>query len=148
MQTVTVEAVVPHWQAADVYERLKDSDVYVEHAPEQVKSVVTEAVDEPGEAITHWEIFFRNGLLRWSERDYFDDEKCTIRFEQVSGDFDVFEGDWVVSTRDGDVLLTFTAHFDFGVPSLEAIIEPVAIRVLRQAMSRIIGKLFDGVVLA
>ncbi|WP_033442263.1 type II toxin-antitoxin system RatA family toxin [Saccharothrix sp. NRRL B-16314] len=148
MQTVTVEAVVPDWQAADVYERLKDSDVYVKYAPEQVKSVVTEAVDEPGEAITHWEIFFRNGLLRWSERDYFDDEKCTIRFEQVSGDFDVFEGDWVVSTRDGDVLLTFTAHFDFGVPSLEAIIEPVAIRVLRQAMSRIIGKLFDGVVLA
>lgn len=148
MQTVTVEAVVPDWQAADVYERLKDSDVYVKYAPEQVKSVVTEAVDEPGEAITHWEIFFRNGLLRWSERDYFDDEKCTIRFEQVSGDFDVFEGDWVVSTRDGDVLLTFTAHFDFGVPSLEAIIEPVAIRVLRQAMSRITGKLFDGVVLA
>jgi ribosome-associated toxin RatA of RatAB toxin-antitoxin module len=148
MQTVTVEAVVPDWQAADVYERLKDSDVYVKFAPEQVKSVVTEAVPEPGEAITHWEIFFRNGLLRWSERDYFDDEKCTIRFEQISGDFDVFEGDWVVSTRDGHVLLTFTAHFDFGVPSLEAIIEPVAIRVLRQAMGRIIGKLFDGVVLA
>ncbi|WP_158849445.1 type II toxin-antitoxin system RatA family toxin [Saccharothrix deserti] len=151
MQTVTIESVVTGWRPVDVYERLKDSDVYVKFAPEQVKSVVTEPVDEPDEAITHWEIYFRNGLLCWSERDYYDDEKCTVRFEQIAGDFDVFEGDWVVSARgpepDAEVLLTFTAHFDFGVPSLEAIIEPVAIRVLRQAMGRIIGKLFGGVIL-
>lgn len=148
MQTVTIESVVTGWTPADVYERLKDSDVYVKLAPEQVKSVVTEAVPEPDEAITHWEIYFRNGLLCWSERDHYDDEKCTIRFEQLDGDFDVFEGDWVVAAgSETDVLLTFTAHFDFGVPSLEAIIEPVAIRVLRQAMGRIIGKLFDGVIL-
>lgn len=151
MQTVTIESVVTGWRPKDVYERLKDSDVYVRWAPEQVKSVVTESVDEPDEAITHWEIYFRNGLLCWSERDHYDDEKCTVRFRQIDGDFDVFEGDWVVSSRgpepESEVLLTFTASFDFGVPSLEAIIEPVAVRVLRQAMGRIIGKLFGGVIL-
>lgn len=147
MQTVTVESVVTGWRPQDVYERLKNSDVYVQHAPEQVKSIVTEPVDEPGQAITHWEIFFRNGLLRWSERDYYDDDKTTLRFEQIDGDFDVFEGDWVISETDGrEVLLTFTATFDFGMPSLESIIDPVAVRVLRQAIGRIIGAVFGGVV--
>lgn len=152
MQTVTIESVVSGWRPVDVYQRLKDSEVYAKYAPEQVKSVLNEAVDEPNQAITHWEIYFRNGLLRWSERDYYDDENCTLRFEQLDGDFDVFEGDWVMSTTgsdaEPDVLLTFTATFDFGVPSLESIIEPVAIRVLRQAMSKIIGHLFGGVLAA
>ena len=150
MQTVRVESVVTGWKPADVYERLKDSDEYMRWAPEQVKTVVTEAVDEPCEAITHWEVYFRNGLLCWSERDRYDDEHCTVRFEQIDGDFEVFEGQWVIASRgpdpDSGVLLTFTADFDFGVPSLESIIDPVAIRVLRQAMGLIIGNLFGGTI--
>ena len=69
-------------------------------------------------------------------------------FQQTEGDFDLFEGDWVISQSQGDeVRLTFNATFDFGVPSLESIIDPVAIRVLRQAMSAIISKIFGGTIL-
>lgn len=147
MQTVTIESVVTGWRAEDVYERLKDPNVYVTCAPEQVKSVSNEEVPEPGQAITHWEIYFRNGILRWSERDFYDDPGTTLRFEQTEGDFELFRGDWVIERAGNDeVLLTFTASFDFGVPSLEAIIDPVAIRVLRTAMSRIIGQLFGGTI--
>jgi ribosome-associated toxin RatA of RatAB toxin-antitoxin module len=148
MQTVTIESVVRGWRPEDVYERLKDSDVYLKCAPQQVKSVVNETVDEPDQAITHWQIYFRNGLLRWSERDFYDDANTTLRFQQTEGDFDLFEGDWVISQSQGDeVRLTFNATFDFGVPSLESIIDPVAIRVLRQAMSAIISKIFGGTIL-
>jgi len=147
MQTVTIESVVSGWRPKDVYERLKDSDVYLRSAPQQVKSVTNEPVDEPDQAITHWEIYFRNGLLRWSERDFYDDANTTLSFQQTDGDFDFFEGDWVITQADGDeVLLTFNATFDFGVPSLESIIDPVAIRVLRQAMSAIITKIFGGTI--
>lgn len=147
MQTVTIESIIA-WRPEDVYERLKDSDVYLRSAPQQVKSVTNEPVAEPDQAITHWEIYFRNGLLRWSERDFYDDAHTTLRFQQIDGDFDFFEGDWVITQADSDeVLLTFTAAFDFGVPSLESIIDPVAIRVLRQAMSAIISKIFGGTIL-
>jgi hypothetical protein len=147
MQTVTIESVVTGWRAVDVYERLKDPNVYVECAPQQVKAVSIDEVPEPDQAITHWEIFFRNGVLSWSERDFYDDPGTTLRFEQTEGDFDVFHGDWVIEEAgDGEVLLTFKATFDFGVPSLEAIIDPVAIRVLRTAMSRIIGQMFGGTI--
>lgn len=147
MQTVTIESVVTGWRAEDVYEQLKDPNVYVRCAPEQVKSVYNEEVPEQGQAITHWEIYFRNGILRWSERDIYDDPRTTLRFDQTEGDFELFQGDWVIKRSGNDeVLLTFTATFDFGVPSLEAIIDPVAIRVLRAAMSRIIGQMFGGTI--
>ena len=147
MQTVTVESVVTGWAAQDVYERLKDPDVYVACAPEQVKSVVNEEVPEADQAVTHWEIYFRNGVLRWSERDTYDDPNTTLAFVQTEGDFESFHGTWVIeATGAEEVLLTFTATFDFGVPSLEAIIDPVAIRVLRAAMGRIIGQLFGGTI--
>lgn len=148
MQSVTVKSIVDGWEPASVYERLKDSDVYEKFAPDQVKSVTSEPVVDGGQSLTHWEIYFRNGLLCWSERDFYDDEKCILRFEQVEGDFDLFEGEWAVTQGPGSPsssLLVFTATFDFGVPSLEAIIDPVAIRVLRRAMGQIIGKLFGGI---
>lgn len=147
MQTVTIESDITGWQAGDVYERLKDPAVYLRCAPEQVKSITSEPSQAPGEAITRWEIYFRNGLLRWSERDLYDDANMTLRFRQIAGDFDIFEGDWVIAPSGSDaVTLTFTATFDFGVPSLESVIDPVAIRVLRRAMGRIIGSLYGGTI--
>ena len=49
--------------------------------------------------------------------------------EQITGDFDTFSGSWVL-TRDGDdTALHFEAEFDFGIPSLEGILDPIAERV-------------------
>ncbi|MGN2637871.1 SRPBCC family protein [Nocardia takedensis] len=147
MQAVEVRSAVSGWSRREVYERLKDGEVYVKYAPEQVKSVRTEAGPRPGSALTHWEIYFRNGVLCWSEEDVYDDDTCTITFTQIDGDFDVFEGAWRVDEVDGDLILTFTAEFDFGVPSMESIVNPVALRVLRHAMSQIVSKLFGGIMI-
>jgi ribosome-associated toxin RatA of RatAB toxin-antitoxin module len=144
MQAVEVRSAVSGWTRREVYERLKDGDVYVEYAPEQVKSVRTESGPDPRTALTHWEIYFRNGILCWSEEDFYDDDTCTITFAQIDGDFDVFEGAWRVDEDDGNLVLTFTANFDFGVPSMESIVNPVALRVLRHAMSEIVSKVFGG----
>lgn len=144
MQAVEVRSVVAGWTRQEVYERLKDGEVYVKYAPEQVKSVRTENGPDPRTALTHWEIYFRNGVLSWSEVDLYDDDAYTIRFTQIDGDFDIFEGAWRVDEDEDDLILTFTADFDFGVPSMESIVNPVALRVLRHAMSEIVSKLFGG----
>jgi len=147
MQTVQIRSAVRGWRRHDVYERLKDGDVYVRYAPEQVKSVSNRPAKHSDEMITTWEIYFRNGILSWTELDVYEDDNYIISFLQTEGDFDVFEGNWHVGGVDDDLLLTFTAIFDFGVPSMEAIVNPVAVRVLRHAMAEIIRKLFGGVVI-
>ncbi|MFF9482866.1 type II toxin-antitoxin system RatA family toxin [Streptomyces sp. NPDC014733] len=147
MKTVHVDQVVVGWDRLAVYEKLKDGESYKEHAPEHVKSVVLEATDDPDTMISHWELYFRNGLLEWSERDHYDKQQTILRFEQIDGDFDEFHGHWQVSpVSDTEVRVTFTATFDFGVPSVEAMIEPVAAKLLEESVARVITELFGPVV--
>ena len=55
----------------------------------------------------------------------------------------MFEGSWHVTGDGRELNLSFVANFDFGVPSMESIVNPVVVRVLRHAMSEIVSKLFD-----
>ncbi|WAP60218.1 type II toxin-antitoxin system RatA family toxin [Streptomyces sp. S465] len=149
MKTVHVDQMVVGWDRFAIYEKLKDGESYKQHAPEHVKSVLMESTDDPHTMLSHWELYFRNGLLEWSERDHYDEENTTLRFEQIDGDFDEFHGSWEVSpvpdpAGEPTVRVRFTATFDFGVPSVEAMIEPVAAKLLEESVSRIITELFSG----
>lgn len=148
MKTVHVDEVVVGWNRFAIYEKLKEGESYKQHAPEHVKSVVLESTDDPDTMISHWELYFRNGLLEWSERDHYDEASTTLRFEQIAGDFDEFHGSWEVSpmpdtTGESAVRVRFTATFDFGVPSVEAMIEPVAAKLLEESVRRVISELFS-----
>ncbi|WP_024806413.1 type II toxin-antitoxin system RatA family toxin [Nocardia sp. BMG51109] len=146
MKNVRIECLVKGYPRQEVYETLKDAEVYRRNAPDRVKHVETVASPDGRGAVTNWDVYFRNGLLSWSERDFYDDDNYLLTFEQIDGDFDTFEGSW--STREGDeageVRLLFEAAFDFGVPSLESIVAPVAVRVLTQTMSNIVLQVFPG----
>jgi Polyketide cyclase / dehydrase and lipid transport len=146
MRGVRIECLVRGVPRREVYETLKDTDVYRRNAQSRVKHVdVTPMADGSG-AITNWEVYFRNGLLTWSERDVYFDEDCVLKFEQLDGDFDQFRGSWTVldGAQSGEVRLLFAAFFDFGVPSLDPIVSPVAARVLTQTMSHIVLETFPG----
>ncbi|MFF0488552.1 SRPBCC family protein [Nocardia sp. NPDC004068] len=146
MKNVRIECLVKGYPRHEVYETLKDAEVYRRNAPDRVKHVETVPAPDGRGGITNWEVYFRNGLLSWSERDHYDDDNYLLTFEQIDGDFDTFEGSW--SAREGDeadeVRLLFEAVFDFGVPSLESIVAPVAVRVLTQTMSNIVLQVFPG----
>ncbi|ACU37503.1 SRPBCC family protein [Actinosynnema pretiosum subsp. pretiosum] len=143
MQTVRIEAHVPGGVATEVYETVVDFTRYPELV-ETVREVVAEPAAEDGSITSHWAVNFRNGVLRWTEVDTFDREALVSRFTQTTGDFDVFEGQWSVTQDGGDAFVVFHAEFDFGVPTLASIIDPVAIRVLTESMQDILLGLFDG----
>jgi ribosome-associated toxin RatA of RatAB toxin-antitoxin module len=145
MQTVHIQALVLGRTAAEVYETVVEFGRYPELV-ETVREVVTEPVAEDDSIISHWAVNFRNGILRWTEIDTFDRQNLISSFTQTTGDFDVFEGAWTISQVDGDSSVTFHAAFDFGVPTLASIIDPVAVRVLTESMREILLGLFDGAV--
>src|SRR5262249_41649324 len=87
---------------------------------------------------------FRNGILRWAERDQLDPIGRTITFAQTTGDFASFTGSWHVQPVGDDVTLAFTADFDLGMPSLAALIDPVAERTLCENLAVIIHGLFPS----
>ncbi len=113
--------------ARDAYQILSDFDRYPQHC-DAVQHAASETVD--GVRVSHWEVKFRSGLLRWSEADAFDPDALTITFRQLTGDVARFEGAWRCSTAGDGADVVFAAWLDMGVPSLADALEPIAARTL------------------
>ncbi|WP_369231286.1 type II toxin-antitoxin system RatA family toxin [Streptomyces sp. R21] len=124
------------------YARITDFARYPELSP-VVRSVMVRQLGGDEEH-SDWEVFFRNGILRWTEADRFDAGRRLITFRQLHGDFEEFTGSWSVR-QDGDgCLIDFAAEFDFGIPSLAGILDPVAERVLKETIAAVLAGLFDS----
>ena len=142
MRTVRLRLHVPHKPASDVYAALADFERY----PMLCEAVQSVAVTEVSENLTvsHWEVTFRAGLLRWTEEDTFDSGALTITFRQLDGDIAVFDGSWqcVDATQGSEVL--FSARLDMGIPSLADALEPIAARTLIDNIVSIVRGLVGG----
>jgi ribosome-associated toxin RatA of RatAB toxin-antitoxin module len=128
MPDVTIDAVVPAARAGDVYQRLCDFEAYTRYT-DAVREVKVVALDEDA-VEARWSVNFRNGVLCWTEHDTFDEATRTITFRQTDGDFDQFGGTWTVRQRADQVAVRFACSFDLGMPSLAAIIDPIACEAL------------------
>ena len=128
MRIVRLRLHVPHKPASDVYATLADFERYPELS-DAVRSVVVTEVSE-NLTVSHWEVTFRTGLLRWTEEDTFDPGALSITFRQLEGDAAVFDGSWqCVDAAQGSEIV-FAARLDMGIPSLADALEPIAVRTL------------------
>ena len=128
MRTVRLRLHVPDKPAIDVYETLADFERYPELS-DAVRSVAVTGVSE-NLTVSHWEVTFRAGLLRWTEEDTFDPGAQSITFRQLEGDAAVFDGSWqCVDAAQGSEIM-FSARLDMGIPSLADALEPIAVRTL------------------
>lgn len=125
-----------------VFDRIHDFARYPEFT-DVVRSVTVHQVS-PEEETSDWEVYFRNGILRWTEADRFDRDGLVISFEQIDGDFAEFSGTWRIGADGPDSLVDFSADFDFGIPSLAGILDPVAQRVFKETIARVVLGLFEG----
>ena len=92
-----------------------------------------------------WEVKFRDGLLKWHERDEFFPLERRIIFSQTKGDMETFNGSWEANpVEGGETLLTFNAILDLGLPQLAALLEPIAVQALRENICSIVNGLFNG----
>jgi ribosome-associated toxin RatA of RatAB toxin-antitoxin module len=140
MRHVEVHALVRGVDAETVFDTLADFNHYA-RLVDVVRSVELDRPDA-GQARSSWVVEFRNGLLRWTEDDWFRRDELRLDFTQVEGDFEEFSGGWVLEPTPGGVRTSLIADFDFGVPSLASIVEPVAERVLTEVTQLILLGLF------
>jgi ribosome-associated toxin RatA of RatAB toxin-antitoxin module len=91
-----------------------------------------------------WELNFRSGLLCWTEQEHFHRSAGRIEFEQVDGDFDTMSGVWQLAPRPGGCTVHFRADFDFGIASMETILDPIAERVIKETIARAVVGMFDS----
>ncbi|MGW2919147.1 type II toxin-antitoxin system RatA family toxin [Streptomyces angustmyceticus] len=129
---------------AEVLDALAGLSGFAAHAPDVRSVAVTPDPRHPGESVSRWEVHFRSGTLRWSERDRVDRENLRIDFVQEDGDFQHFEGSWRLREIPSGCEIRFTARFDFGVASLAQLLDPAAERVLKDNVARALTGWFTG----
>ena len=128
MRTLRLRLHVPDKPASEVYATLADFGRYPELC-DAVRSVVVTEVSE-NRTVSHWEVTFRAGLLRWTEEDTFDPGALSITFRQLEGDAAVFDGSWQCADAEQGSEIVFAARLDMGIPSLADALEPIAVRTL------------------
>lgn len=141
MRHVELKALVRGAKADEVFDAVIRWEKYPELAPHVNTVEVHATLPDPG-AASSWELHFRSGLLRWTEHDTFLRDRLEIRFEQSAGDFDSFTGVWSLVQEGADVSVRFDADFDFGIPSLEGILDPIAERVIKETVAWALTGLF------
>lgn len=140
MRTVSMSFVIDA-TAEEVYTMIADFNNYQEYADAVNKVVISNIGENSCE--TTWEVKFRDGLLRWSEKDLFFPDKNRIEFNQIKGDLAVFDGWWQVEASTVyDTQLNFVATLDLGLPQLEKLLEPIAEQGLRENIESIVKGLF------
>ncbi len=145
MRHVEIHGFVPEADAAGVFTTLADFNRYA-RLVDVVRSVDLHRAPASDVGYSDWVVEFRGGLLSWREEDWFDAERLRLDFRQTEGDFDEFTGGWQLEQTLGGVRTALIADFDFGVPSLASIIEPVAERVLTDVTQLILTGLFGPTV--
>ncbi|MFF2775585.1 SRPBCC family protein [Streptomyces sp. NPDC058052] len=143
MRHVEIKVLVPAQEARTVFESIIRWERYPDLAP-HVHTTTVHGTLPSDDCSSSWELHFRSGLLRWTERDEFSLEDLTARFEQIDGDFDSFEGVWTLRQEGADVAVDFEADFDFGIPSLEGILDPIAERVIKESVAWAVTGMFPG----
>ncbi len=140
MRFVTIDAFVPGRGTNEVFRTLADYARYPELTP--VVRDVQVWTDDAGDLISSWEVNFRNGILRWTERDLVDAGRLRIDFTQIEGDVAEFAGSWLCCAEIGGTAVRFEALVDLGIPSLAEVLDPIAARTLAETICAILAGLY------
>lgn len=144
MRSIELRAHVRGQSAADVYQVLRRLERYAEYAAAVRALTVVEATSE--RLVSAWDVNFHGGVLRWTEEDLLDPVNNVIRFRQLEGDAEHYAGEWGVRDEDGGCVVSFSAQFDLGLPSLDLTLGPIGEAALRDnARSIVTGLLGHGV---
>lgn len=98
----------------------------------------------PTSSVSSWEVSFRGGLMRWTERDVLCAGELEQRFSLVEGDPQDFSGAWTAVACERGCMLRLAGTFDLGMPSLRHVLDPIAIEALEEAITDVLEALFAG----
>lgn len=145
MRSIYLHAVVPTDDADLVFKQITDFAHYPAVAPD-VRSVAIHPAPAAGqEQHTDWEVNFRRGIMRWTEREDIDHERLHVEFSQIDGDFDDFRGSWQLTPTASGCGAEFRVTYDFGVESLAGIMDPLAERVIKRVICAVLADVVGNV---
>jgi coenzyme Q-binding protein COQ10 len=116
--------------AAKIYPILKDMEKYPQFMSDLVSVTVLERQDQS--TITSWISKVDGRIIKWTERDVFDDDNCHISYYQIDGDLKKFEGEWILTQVEKGTEIKLTVDFEFGIPMIAGLLHPLLKRKVKE----------------
>jgi ribosome-associated toxin RatA of RatAB toxin-antitoxin module len=116
--------------ATDIYPILKDMEKYPEFMSDLVSVTVLERQEQS--TVTSWVSKVDGRIIKWTERDVFDDENCHIFYSQIDGDMKRFAGEWILTPVELGTEIKLTVDFEFGVPMIAGLLHPLLKRKVKE----------------
>ena len=96
---------------------------------------------------SEWDVTFDGAPMSWVQIELVDNEKLTISFDSIAGDFDRFEGLWKIrNDQSGNTILGFDLSYEIGIPIIEELFGPVFKEKLSTNFLSILNKLKNNAV--
>jgi len=106
----------------------------IERYPALMTNVVSVQIEEwetPTTRRSEWGMIIKGATLVWRDREWIDHDEHTVRFTQVSGDLELFDGAWELAELEPALVhVKLRISFEIGVPLLAPMLNPVAKRAL------------------
>jgi excisionase family DNA binding protein len=115
-------SIVVKRKQEEVFNLLKD----MERFPEFIRSI--NSVNIVGQVqeriISEWSVEIDDLPIRWRQLDILDENKASINFRMLEGDFEEYKGRWELQQLLTGTELKLTIFFDWGMPNLTRYAEP------------------------
>ena len=109
--------------AAEAYRVIKNMERYPLFMPDLISVKILSK--EENSTITAWKSSVNGMAFSWVEKDFFDDVKMCIDYEQLEGDLKKLEGRWRVTQENGCACVSLRVEFELGIPMLAEMIYPL-----------------------
>lgn len=106
-----------------IYAFIKDMEQYPRFMTNLISVEVLERTETT--TITKWKSNVDGIEINWKELDTFDDNNFHVIYQQIEGDLKKFDGEWLLSQLDDCVYVTLKVNFEFGIPMLATMINPL-----------------------
>ncbi len=122
--------------SAKIYPILKDMEKYPDFMSDLVSVTVLERQDRT--TVTNWVSKVDGRIIKWTERDVFDDEHYHISYYQIDGDLKRFEGEWILTPVENGTEIKLTVDFEFGIPMIAGLLHPILKKKIRENSSHML----------
>ncbi len=118
--------------------RVWDAVIDIERYPESMESVrwvklLPHPDPDPCVRRSGWSVTLKGSILEWEVDEHLDHETHVMRSTQRSGDMQTYEAAWIVTEIEPELTRArLEITFEIGIPLLADMLNPVAMRSLRE----------------
>ncbi len=127
-----------------VWDLLMRADTYPDFMDDVLRVEIQPYGDGDGERATSWAVDLDGAVLEWRQHERMDEAALELRFDQLDGDLSALSGCWSLRPlAEGGTLIALDLAFEIGIPLLAEVLEPIAVKELREGFQYILDALSE-----